>query len=170
MNGIDQMCRKADFEAVYDSYYDRVYKYAYTLLLNKDDAEDVTADTFIAAYESFDRYDPSKASLSTYLSRIAHNRAVNLMRSAACKKRAELPDNYDRPDEKDDYEQLEASDTVLRLYKRLSAEERELLDLRYVMELKDREIAALLDLQEKAVNKRFQRLLFKCRMLLNNEG
>ena len=59
MNGIDQMCRKADFEAVYDSYYDRVYKYAYTLLLNKDDAEDVTADTFIAAYESFDRYDPA---------------------------------------------------------------------------------------------------------------
>ncbi len=32
-----------DFEAVYDAYYDRVFKYAYTLLLKRHDAEDVTA-------------------------------------------------------------------------------------------------------------------------------
>ena len=61
---------------------------------------------------------------------------------------------------------LDASDLVLRLYAKLKIEERELLNMRYVMELKDREIASLLGLSEKAVNKRYQRLLAKCRELL----
>ena len=78
---------KPDFATVYDSWYDRVYKYAYTLLLNREDAEDVTAET------------------------------------------------------------------VLRLFARLRPQERELLILRYTMELRDREIAAMLGLPEKTVNK-----------------
>ena len=31
-----------DFGAVYDTYYDRIYKYAFMLLMNEADAEDVT--------------------------------------------------------------------------------------------------------------------------------
>ena len=37
---------REDFAAVYDMYYGRIFKYAYSLLLNREDAEDVTADTF----------------------------------------------------------------------------------------------------------------------------
>ena len=154
------------FEAVYDSYYDRVYKYVYLLLLNREDAEDVTAETFLMAYACYDRYDPNKASLATWLSRIAHNRAINLQRSAAYSKRAELPETPGKTN--GDYtSQVEDRDTVIRLYARLLPEECELLNLRYVMELKDRDVAALLDLSEKAVNKRYQRLLAKCRTLLS---
>ena len=34
---------------MYEEYYDCVFRYAYTLLLNREDAEDVTSETFIAA-------------------------------------------------------------------------------------------------------------------------
>ncbi|MBR0093534.1 MAG: sigma-70 family RNA polymerase sigma factor, partial [Lachnospiraceae bacterium] len=78
------------FEAMYEDYYDRIYKYARTLLLSKEDAEDVTEETFIAAYQHFDAYDEKKSSPATWLVRIAHNKAVNLMRSAEYAKRAEL--------------------------------------------------------------------------------
>lgn len=80
----------SSFEAVYAAYYDRVFKYAYTLLLNREDAEDVTADTFLTVYEKFGRYDPSRASMATWITRIAHNRAVNLMRSASYTRQREL--------------------------------------------------------------------------------
>lgn len=157
-----------DFEAVYDLYYDRVYKYAY-MLLNKEDAEDVTSETFIAAYTAFSRFDESKSSVSTWLTRIAHNRAVNLRRSAAFSKRADMPEQYE-PSEKDTFtEAVEASDTVLRLYARLFPSERELLNMRCVMELKDKEISALTGIPEKTVNKRYHRLLAKCRKLLEGE-
>ena len=157
------------FDVIYEAYYDCVYKYAFTLLLNKEDAEDVTSETFCAAYMSFNRYDSEKASIATWLSRIVHNCAVDLMRSAAYSKRAEMPSKRDWEDPGQDFtEQVEASDMVLHLYAKLMPEEREFLNLRYVMELKDKEIASLLRLPEKTINKRYQRLLKKCRLLLDD--
>ena len=136
-----------DFEAVYDAYYDRVFKYAYTLLLNRHDAEDVTAETFLTFLQRYQCRDPDNPGIAAYLTRVAHNRAVNLMTSFAYRKRTELPSEL--PDEKDFTGSLDASDLVLRLYAKLKIEERELLNMRYVMELKDREIASLLGLSEK---------------------
>ena len=165
---IYELHRPCGFEEIYEKYYDRVYKYAFTLLLNKENAEDVTSETFLAAYANFGSYDETRASVATWLTRIAHNRAVNLMRSAEYTRRTELPENYEHPDPSDHIGQIEASDTVLRLYARLRPDERELLNMRCVMELKDREIAVLTGVPEKTVNKRYQRLLAKCRSLLDS--
>ena len=66
-----------DFETIYDAYYDRVYRYAYTILLNREDAEDVVEETFLAAYAAYGRYDPSLAA-SVYL----ENDLEQLMRGA----------------------------------------------------------------------------------------
>lgn len=43
--------RKPDFETVYETYYDKLYRYAYGLLLHPEDAEDVVEETFFAAYQ-----------------------------------------------------------------------------------------------------------------------
>lgn len=158
---------QSDFEEIYDAYYDRIYRYSYTLLLNKEDAEDVTEETFLSAYRNFASFDAEKASLGTWLSRIAHNCAVNLVRSAAYSKKAEIPETWDVKDEGDFTKEIDYSDEIIRLYSKLSPEEREFLNLRYAMELKDSEVAALVGLNEKAVNKRYQRLLAKCRTLID---
>ena len=154
---------KPDFETVFETYYDRVFKYAYTILLNRENAEDVVEETFLAAYAAYPRYDPTRASLATWLTRIAHNKAVNLVRSAAYRRETALPEN--RPDRADP--QDNARYTVLWLYAQLTREEREFLDLRYVMELSDREIAGLYGIEPKTVNKRYQRPLKRCRQILD---
>lgn len=156
------------FETVFEQYYDRIYKYALTIVLNKEDAEDVTENAFLLAYENYDRYDPNRSSIGTYLTRIVHNCAVNLLRSAAHAKRTEMPEDYEPVSEEDFTGQAESSDLLLRLYAKLSPEERDFLSLRYSMELKDKEIASLLNLNEKAVNKRYQRLLARCKELLES--
>ena len=159
-----QFVRKPDFSSVYEEYYDRIYKYVYTILLHKENTEDIVAETFIAAYKNYGSYDPQKASVATWLTRIAHNNAVNLVRSAAYRTRAEMPERDIHGAEDPALLQLEEdNDTVVKLYARLSADEREFLNMRYAMELKDAEIAEILGLQTKAVNKRYQRLLKKCR-------
>ena len=163
------MKNKQDFSEIYETYYDRIYKYAYTLLLNREEAEDVTSETFLAAYTYYESFDPARASVTTWLTRIAHNKTVNLMRSAAYSKRTELPEGVELTDGADGFSvSVEASETVLRLYSHLTPEERDFLNLRYVMELRDREISSLLGLEEKTVNKRYQRLLAKCRTLLGD--
>ena len=158
------------FEELYDLYYDRIYKYVYLLLLNREDAEDVTAETFLAAYNCYDSYDPSKASPATWLSRIAHNKAVNLLRSSAYTRQTELTESEDKAIEGNDYTDAEDRDMVLSLYDKLTPEERELLNMRYVMDLKDREVGMMIGVPEKTVNKRYQRLLAKCRTLMSEEG
>ena len=156
---------KPDFETVFETYYDRIYKYAYTILLNRENAEDVVEETFLAAYAAYSGYNPARASLATWLTRIAHNKAVNLVRSAAYRRETALPDAL--PDSADP--QDEARYTVLWLYARLTRQEREFLDLRYVMELSDQEVAGLYGIAPKAVNKRYQRLLKRCRQILDDE-
>lgn len=158
---------KPDFETVFETYYDRIYRYACTILLNREDAEDVVEETFLAAYAAYSGYDPARASIATWLTRIAHNKAVNLVCSAAHRREAELPDDMDVPASGDFTARTENTDTVLWIYARLKREEREFLDLRYVMELSDKEVAALRGMEVKAVNKRYQRLLKRCRDILN---
>ena len=155
---------KPDFETVFETYYDRVYKYAYTSLLNRENAEDVVEETFLAAYAAYPGYDPARSSLATWLTRIAHNKAVNLVRSAPYRRETALLENSSGHS---NTAQDEARYTVLWLYARLTREEREFLDLRYVMGLTDKEVGALYSLESKAVNKRFQRLLNRCRQLLD---
>ncbi len=158
---------RVDFGQMYEEYYDRVYKYAYTILMNREDAEDIVSETFITAFAAYGTYDPAKASFATWITRIAHNKAVNLVRSAAYRKRAELPDYYDAPDSAESVDlTAETNETVLNLYSRLSAGEREFLNFRYAMGMKDGEIAELMGLPVKTVNKRYQRLLAKCREIL----
>lgn len=162
---------KPDFQTIYDKYYDRIYKYVYTMLLHREDAEDIVSETFIAAYMAYEKYDPSISSPATWLSRIAHNRAVNYVKSAAYTKKAEMPEFYEPSDDSDDFPaDIENNELVLRLYAHLSEDEREFLNLRYAMELKDSEIAEMLDLNTKAVNKRYQRLLAKCRSILEKDA
>lgn len=160
----------AAFETIFEEYYDRIYKCAYTILLNKEDAEDVTENTFLLAYANYDRYDPDRASIGTWLTRIAHNCAVNVRRCAAHRKRADMPEDWEMAGGENFTGQVEASDLLFRLYAKLSPAEREFLDLRYTMDLKDKEIAELFNLSEKTVNKRYQRLLVRCREILEGDS
>ncbi len=158
---------KQSFEQVYEECYDKIYKYTYTLLMNKEDTEDVVADTFITAYEKYDTYDSTKSSVSTWLSRIAHNKAVNLVRSASYRNRDELPEELPGEAAADFTKNVEDNEMLLNLYSNLTEDEREFLNLRYTMGLKDAEVAEILDISPKAVNKRYQRLLAKCKDILN---
>ena len=160
---------KPAFDQVYEENYDRVYKYTYSILLNREDTEDVVSNTFMAAYAAYDRYDPEKSSPATWLMRIAHNEAINLVRSAAYSKRTEMPEYYEVPDNSEDSVRgLEDKEAVLFLYSKLSTSEREFLNMRYAMQMKDAEVAETLGLPVKTVNKRYQRLLVKCREILEN--
>ncbi len=156
---------KPDFETVFETYYDRVYQYAYTILLNRESAEDVVEETFLAAYAAYPGYDPARSSLATWLTRIAHNKAVNLVRSTRYRRETAMPEDFA---DQSPAEQDEPRYTVLWLYARLTQEEREFLDLRYVMGLTDKEVGALYSLESKAVNKRYQRLLKRCRQFLDD--
>ncbi len=58
--------RPVAFDDLYDRYADRVYRYALARLGSVPDAEDVTAQTFLIALESYQRFE-ERGSVAAYL-------------------------------------------------------------------------------------------------------
>ncbi len=66
--------READtipFEQVYERYYFDVFRYFMKRTENHQEAEDLTSDVFLYCYKNYDRYDPQKSAISTWLFLVA---------------------------------------------------------------------------------------------------
>jgi RNA polymerase sigma-70 factor (ECF subfamily) len=144
--------------AIYDSYVKDIYRYQYSRMGNAVDAEDLTAQTFMAMIESLPRY-RQRGHFSAWIYQIAHNKAMDFFR----KQRREpiaLPYDAATPDEA--VEQIikgQAHEALARLLNDLKEEERELIRLRFTMGLSFVEIARMLGRKEDAVRKSVQRIL-----------
>ena len=162
---------KKPFEEVYQECYERVYNTIYIRILNRENAEDIVQDTFIKAMKAYEKYDPEISSVSTWLNRIAVNTLTDHLR----KTKAVTVDIDDCLDLGDSDKELEAlfDDSAKKAYlilKKLKDEERELLMMRFSMELSYKEMGEKLGSNEKAVAKRVERLLVKCRGIADEEG
>lgn len=67
------------FGALYDRYFERVYRYVYYRVRNEEEAEDVTSDVFFKALRAMPRYQPRQPFLA-WLYRIARNSVIDRMR------------------------------------------------------------------------------------------
>ena len=82
----DQLLKKAlegdinAFQQLFAEFQDVLKSYLYRLLANRNDAEDLTHDTFIRAYDKLYQY-RGEASLKTWVFQIATNLATNLLKT-----------------------------------------------------------------------------------------
>jgi RNA polymerase sigma-70 factor (ECF subfamily) len=67
-------------QALYDHFWDRTFWLAYGLLGNADDAEEVAQDALYYALTNIARFDPNRASFSTWLHTITVSRCRNRQR------------------------------------------------------------------------------------------
>ena len=166
------------FEAIVRMYEVRVYSYAYHLLGNREDAQEIAQETFIKLWNALPDF-REEASLSTYLLRIVKNSCFDFLR----KKREEvLPLNerssegeeYDRGLTDDDPEhnpaeafaRKEQIETVRRAIAALPEDAREILVLREFQNLTYAEIGEILELEEGTVRSRLNRARIKLKKIL----
>ena len=71
--------KQNDFQAIVEQYTSFVYNVVYRMMNNAQDAEDVTQETFISAYRSWDSFQ-GRSSVSTWLYRIAINACLMRLR------------------------------------------------------------------------------------------
>src|SRR5205085_9165515 len=69
------------FGELYDRHVVRVYRHIYYMVGNAPEAEDLTAQTFLRAWEAIERYQLRGAPFVSWLLRIAHNLGVSHLRS-----------------------------------------------------------------------------------------
>ena len=71
-----------DFRVLVDRHQQSIFRFASGLLGNREEAEDVTQEAFLAAFANLSGYDSSRAAFSTWLFTIARNRCINLLKQS----------------------------------------------------------------------------------------
>lgn len=80
IGGKDRKLSDDEASRVYLEYYDKVTGYVRGKIADPHEAEDVVSSVFLRVFERFDSYDPSRASMSTWIYRITHNAVVDYYR------------------------------------------------------------------------------------------
>lgn len=70
-----------NLEELYRDYFPKVYNFFFYKLLHREEAEDLTEQTFLKIAEHLHTYDPKKAKLSTWISRIKENTLIDFYRT-----------------------------------------------------------------------------------------
>lgn len=146
------------FALLYDRYVQRLYHYCYHRTNNVHDAEDLTAQTFLAALEAFPHH-RRDADFAAWLFTIARNKVVDYYRRTP---HVPLEESLLPPFHSDLAHETETSQqrgVLLAALRALTEDEQELIRLRYVAELSFREIARALRKSEDATKKMLYRLL-----------
>ncbi|MDW8346026.1 MAG: sigma-70 family RNA polymerase sigma factor [Bacteroidia bacterium] len=147
-------------EKAYEKLMNRYKKSVYFMLLkmtqNKDDAEDLTMESFAKAFKSLHKFNPQYA-FSTWLFRIASNNCIDFIRKNKMKTLSinnpvetdsgtmdnfDLPDNIELPDEYAN--RMEKAKFLRSVVEQLPKTYSTLIKLRYYEELSYEEIAEVI--------------------------
>ena len=125
------------FGELYDRHVSRVYKHIYYMVGNSAEAEDLTAQTFLKAWEAIPRYKERGAPFVAWLLRIAHNLTVSHLRSR--REHSELDEGFvDSKRMRNPEEALVQSTeerSVREAVLQLRDEQRQVIMLRFVEEM-----------------------------------
>lgn len=152
-------------------YAERVFAMIARQVPDMMDAQELTQDTFLRAFSHIDSYDPHKASLSTWLCRIAYHLTLDHLRRRRPVIVA-MEDNTDISDEELEAElntgREERIEQLMEVIDELPDDERMLLTLYYFEDRPLAEITYITGIEPAALANRLYRTRKKLYRKLNN--
>lgn len=101
------------FDELVERYHGRIYGLTYNMTSNREDAEDLTQEVFVKAFEALPRF-RGKSSFYTWLYRIAVNKTINYRKKRNRKRTLSL-DQFDHDIKTDEiYHELSTKGSPLR--------------------------------------------------------
>ncbi|MEK7681681.1 MAG: sigma-70 family RNA polymerase sigma factor, partial [Chloroflexota bacterium] len=123
------------FAKIYETYFDRVYRYAVVRVGNAAEAEDIAEDVFLRALESIRSFQWRGVPFSAWLFRIAHNLLTDRLRSKGRHEEIaldeEMPLADTRQDPSDFVETRISVEHMLASMEHLTNAQRQVLALRF---------------------------------------
>jgi len=148
-----------------------VFRFAYLLLGDADDAEDIAQESFLRAWKHLMRFDPTRP-LRPWLLSITANLARNRRRSAgryvSALMRAFREQPKEPPPESVNAQNTEANE-LWRAVQQLDLPDQQIVYLRYFLDLPVSETAETLQIAEGTVKSRLSRALEKLRKIIHQD-
>ena len=151
---LGQQGDRAALEELYLLHFDRIYSYLHMSLGNRHDAEDLTTQTFLKMLESIGRFKWQSAPFSAWLFRIAHNLAMDHFRaSRRWQPEEEVPEPPDSEEASAEEQAMHSisRQSMLALIENLSADQQQVLTLKFVFNFANADVATILGKTEGAV-------------------
>jgi RNA polymerase sigma-70 factor (ECF subfamily) len=158
--GEEKLVRRAQggnasaFGTLYEAYVDRIYRYVFFRVSDNATAEDITAQTFLKAWDRLDSFQPGRVPFVGWLYRIAHNVIVDHYRGV----KPQVPLDDARPSrvsqtrELDDQIELHLETLRLRTaLQKLTEDQQQVIILKFILGLDTAEIALHLGKEPGAV-------------------
>ena len=144
---------KEAFTQLYESHFDKIYRYVVLRIGNKTEAEDVTQQVFLKALQSIPSFKWKGIPFSAWLFRIAHNLVVDYLRKVKKVVITPLDESSVKSDSNPQLlvEQRLDIEQLISATKRLTRAQREVISLRFAGELSVTESAKAMGKSEGAV-------------------
>lgn len=171
-----QMQREMDtalLESIYARYYNNVYNYICFRINNHFDSEELASDVFENAIRRFHTYKPDIAPIEAWLIGIAKNVITDYLRSKKRKTFIPLDDIIElvsserRPEEVIVFN--EDNRELIGAMARLKDNERQILSMKFATDLKNPEIAQIMNLSETNIGTISYRAIKKLKKILDKE-
>lgn len=156
------------FAQLYKATSSAVYAYAFSVLKNSHDAEDVLHDSYLNLYSAADSYESSGKPMA-WLMTIAKNLCLRTLQQR--RRSSQLPQEDWEP-YLESKSELSADDrlTVSACMRQLQEQERKILILHAIAGFKHREIAEFLDIPLATVLSKYARASKKLKIILEKES
>lgn len=162
------------FEEVYDKYFQRIYNYIRYRVLERGAADDLVSAVFEKVLDNFDSFDPAKAPLEPWLFAIARNTLNDHFRRRKVRGWFSISDHEESLASAESVERSaergEENALLLAALAGLGEQERELIAMKFQLELTNRDIASQTGLGESHVGVILYRAMGKLRARLGAEG
>ncbi len=160
------------FGQLYDEYVDQIFRYVYYKVGDFAEAQDLTGQTFLKAFENIDSYEMRDVAFSSWLYRIAHNLVVDHFRRES--KRENVPIDDQPPTVSDRGNPVETvmadmeSERLYRAMQKLTHNQREVLVLKFIDNLSNSQVAEIMGISVGAVKSTQKRGLLSLNRILSN--
>lgn len=160
------------FGALYDAYLPKIYRFIFVKVSRRSDAEDLTHQVFLNAWENIRSYQFKGFPFSSWLYRIAHNTVIDFYRTNKNPISLEFVSEDSLGETSNTYE---AVDRALNLavtknaLLKLKPDEQSVLIMKFVDDLSNKEIAKALGKSDGAVRVMQHRALKQLKQYLSND-
>jgi len=165
------------FEGLFKLYYRELLGYAYRFVNDKSTAEDIVQEVFFTIWEKRTTLN-FEDSIKPYLYRLVHNKAINYLNSYSVQQRIDNMEDVDaliqmEMGDYDPYETLllkDITNTIQTYVDTMPPQRKKVFLLSRQHYLKHKDIAELLGISEKAVEKHISKALTDIRRYLIETG
>ncbi len=163
------------FEELYDKYFGRVYSYILYRVISSDVADDIVSLIFEKILHKHSSFDPAKATIiEAWIFTIARNTLSDYFRRKKILNWLSMSGMEDHiksgESVENNAEKHEMADKVLKAVEQLSNQEREIIALKFTMDMTNRAIAGEMTLSESNVGVILFRAMRKLKELIGPEA